>query len=268
MTYERKNAQPSGPMPGTETKSIITKFEFKAADSGDNGSFEGHAAHFDSTDSHGDIIKPGAFTKTITERKGKVKLLWNHDMWGLPIGRPTELKEDSQGLAFTADFAGTQMAQDVRNLMTEGIVDSMSIGYSTVKWMEGAENDTYFRQLLELKLYEISPVNIPSNPLATITGTKAAVDKIEATVLELDRIIAAGIKSGRPLSAENIKGIRAAYKHLGALVAEQPQVAEEAKASDLVSALSGFSFTSTEVKNEAQTIEAEIAAAIRNISFT
>ena len=52
-----------------------------------DGTFEGYAAVFGNVDSYGDIIQPGAFTKTIQERRSQIKILWNHDSFAPPVGK-------------------------------------------------------------------------------------------------------------------------------------------------------------------------------------
>lgn len=263
MKYKNDDARP-----GIELKQITTKIEIKADDSSKNGGFEGYAAFFGNEDSYGEVINPGAFTKTIAERKGQIKVLWNHDIRGLPIGKPTDLAEDESGLYVKADFASTTLAQDVRALMSDGIIDSMSIGFSTVKSAWEELNDNYVRRLLEIKLYEFSPVNIPANPLAQITGTKAAADVIENALAQLDKFAQAGLKSGRGLSGENVARLQDAYRMLGALLAEAPAPAEEKTDDALVSALSGFSlFGSDEAKSEAAKATDEISRVLANINL-
>ena len=48
---------------------------------------------FGNVDDGGDRIWPGAFAKTLTERKSRVKVLWQHDSYSPPIGVPTSIEE-------------------------------------------------------------------------------------------------------------------------------------------------------------------------------
>jgi HK97 family phage prohead protease len=43
------------------------------------GSFEGVLATYNNVDLGGDVIEPGAFTKTIAEHGPECKLLWQHE---------------------------------------------------------------------------------------------------------------------------------------------------------------------------------------------
>lgn len=249
--------------PERETKSLVTAIEIKASDDSKNGSFEGYAAAFGNVDSWGDIINPGAFTKTLAERSGQIKLLWNHDMFGLPIGIPTSMVEDEKGLYVTASFSATQMAQDIRTLVAEGAINSMSIGYSTVKSAWEELQDEYVRRLLEVKLYEVSLVNLPANPEATVTSAKSLGADLIRRASELDALVQVGIKSGRPLSAENLRAVQDCYANLGALLSgvDAPQ-----ETGDIVTDLKGFSLFG-EVKAEANAIQDELAAALAAIKI-
>src|SRR3990172_12417972 len=62
---------------------------------------EGYANVFGVKDLVGDIVHPGAFAKTLVERGGEIKFLWQHDV-AEPIGRMLEMHEDAHGLFFKA----------------------------------------------------------------------------------------------------------------------------------------------------------------------
>lgn len=132
------------------------------------GEITGYGAIFDNVDRGGDVIKKGAFAKTISENGGSVIMVANHDQ-NKPIGRVTEMKEDETGLLFKGYLSKTDRAQEYKQLMKDGVVDSFSIGYAVVK---GDSNDHGGRDLSELKLFEISPVAIPMNPEAKLLEVK------------------------------------------------------------------------------------------------
>ena len=144
------------------------------------GEITGYGAIFDNIDRGGDVIKKGAFNKTISENGGSVIMVANHDQ-NKPIGRVTEMKEDATGLLFKGYLAKTERAQEYKQLMKDGVVDSFSIGYAVVK---GDRNDHGGRDLSELKLFEISPVAIPMNPEAKLLEVKniAIEDNREETI--------------------------------------------------------------------------------------
>jgi hypothetical protein len=203
-----------------EQKAIAAQIEIKAE--GSTGTFEGYCSAFNNTDSYGDVILPGAFSKTIAERKGKIKALYNHDAHGLPIGTPLEFREDAYGLFTVVQFSNTAFAQDVRTLMQEGAINTMSIGYSVLQQRFQDDDGEMLRYLTELKLYELSPVLFEANSNAIITGSKS-VSHIERLITQLDNAVSVGIKSGRPLSAENLTRLQTAYKSLHALLSADPE---------------------------------------------
>ena len=134
----------------------------------DSGAFEGHAAVFGNVDSYGDIIEPGAFSKTIRERGRSVPVLWQHDQ-RQPIGTG-EVFESSNGLVIKGRILpGLTRGREALLLLREGIVKGLSIGYSVVK--DAYDSDRKVRRLTELKLYEVSVVTFPANELATVTTT-------------------------------------------------------------------------------------------------
>ncbi len=144
-------------------------FELKEVDE-DEGTFEGYCATFTKhPDSYGDIIKPGAFKKTLKEMAKRIKILWHHNPWE-PIGIPLSLTEDAKGLLVKGKLSlGVQRAREVLALMKDGVVTEMSIGYVSVK--ESWDGDV--RLLEEIKLYDVSPVSFAANPEAVVLGAKA-----------------------------------------------------------------------------------------------
>ena len=98
----------------------------------ESGIFSGYAAVYGNIDSGGDIIEPGAFTKTIAEGWERVKILALHNDCWLPIGRPLELREDSNGLFIKAKISDTSMGRDIKVLLKDGVLTELSIGYDPI----------------------------------------------------------------------------------------------------------------------------------------
>lgn len=145
-----------------------TKFELKA--SAEN-TIEGYAAFFGNVDSYGDIIEQGAFTKTLNENKNRVKVLWQHNT-NEPIGKPIEMSQDSKGLYIKAKISMTDTGRKAMELMRDGVIDEMSIGYDIIKDEYKGKN----RMLKELRLWEFSPVTFAANEKARITSAKNLSD--------------------------------------------------------------------------------------------
>lgn len=148
---------------------VIKALEFKAAVDVEARTFEGYASTFGNVDQVGDIITPGAFAKTIQERfpKGDIKILWQHYE---PLGMPIEIREDERGLYVKGRISKTALGDDALELMRDGVVNRMSIGFTIVK--ADYDDQTGNRIIREVKLWEFSPVTFPANEQAVITAVK------------------------------------------------------------------------------------------------
>ncbi len=147
-------------------------FELKSID--DAGHFEGYLATFDERDSYGDIIKPGAFKKTIRENKTTGwPLLWQHYR-DEPIGIISEATEDSKGLLIKGELClEVQKAKEARALMQLKAVTGLSIGYIPVKWKHEKDDAGVTSRILnEIALKEGSAVTFPAMDNARMTGVK------------------------------------------------------------------------------------------------
>lgn len=202
-----------------------TTVEIKA---NQDGTFEGYAAVFGNVDSYGDIIQPGAFTKTIQERRGKIRVLWNHDSFAPPVGKLLDISEDGYGLKIKAQLSSTPRGQEIAQLMRDGVIDSMSIGYTTIRHDYEQRDDLgrEVRNLRELKLYEFSPVNFPANEAASITDVKRQ-HEAEALTLQLTHWFQSELKAGRTLSAASMARIKTALDELTALLESAEPDAEK-----------------------------------------
>ncbi len=148
-----------------ETKTFPFELEEKALD--EVGTFEGYAAVFGKPDRMGDVIEKGAFTKTLQENK-TLPVLWYHDPRD-PIGIVEDVKVDRRGLKIRGQLnLDVKSASEKYSLMKQKAIRGLSFGYRTVKdrW------DGKVRNLLEINLFEISPVTFPMQPTAQITGVK------------------------------------------------------------------------------------------------
>lgn len=130
----------------------------------------GWAARFGNVDSYGDIIEPGAFSKTISERKGRIAFCYQHEI-DEPIAKILVLEERSEGLWVEAEISASE--KDIQIKVKEGILTEMSIGYRTINCTEEIINEKYITHLTEIKLYEISLVTIAANELTTIQNIKS-----------------------------------------------------------------------------------------------
>lgn len=156
----------------------IKSFDVQYKDVG-TGQIEGYASTWIRTpDSYGDVVKQGAFARTLKERwnggKG-IPFLWAHQMDNLDsfIGKAVA-EEDDKGLHFVATFDDTEEAQRVRGLYKDGRLRKFSFAFDvkdagTITLEDGVKAN----ELRDLELYEISAVTVPANDDAGIVSVKA-----------------------------------------------------------------------------------------------
>ncbi len=134
------------------------------------GPFEGYASLFDLTDRSGDIVRRGAFRRTLAGRRpAAVRLLLQHKA-ECPIGIWDEIREDARGL-----YVRGRIILDVPRgvetwvLLQERAIDGLSIGYKTVR--AGKPGNGKGRILYDVDLWEISLVTFPLLSGARVTRT-------------------------------------------------------------------------------------------------
>jgi HK97 family phage prohead protease len=166
----------------SETKfSIPLAVKFSAAS--EAGQFSAYASTFGlPPDAVGDIVKPGAFTKSIAQHRAAgtaPALLWSHDVTQ-PIGVITRLIEDQHGLRMDGKLTlEVARAAEAYALMKAGAL-AFSIGYQVV---DSTRLGKRGRQLNELKLHEVSACAIPANTNARLLSVKV-IDQNNPRVIE------------------------------------------------------------------------------------
>lgn len=146
----------------------------------------GWAAYFGNIDSYGDIIEPGAFSKTLIERNGRIAFCYQHDIWN-PIGKIELIEERDKGLWI--DVLISVAEDDIKTKVKEGILKEMSIGYRTINSKSETRDGKEVNILTEIKLIEVSLVTVAANPLAVIESMKGE-EKINYVENEFDRVLA------------------------------------------------------------------------------
>lgn len=156
-------------------------FELKAVD--DAGNFEGYAAVFNNVDLGDDVILPGAFTKVKTTRGGKLKLALYHDLTRL-VGA-ADYTQDDHGLLLKGKInLAVSYARDAYELMKSDILDSMSIGFNTIKADFEDRAGRRVRLIKEAELWEASFVPFGMNPEAQILTVKSDIRIFENALRE------------------------------------------------------------------------------------
>lgn len=130
----------------------------------------GHASVFNVTSRNlggfREIIKPGAFTRAISEGQDVVAL-FNHNE-NFPLGRTSagtlSLSEDQVGLAVRISPPDTTYARDLMTSMRRGDVRDMSFAFKPVKSTRSSDADGPIVERHDVDLYDVSPVVFPAYP--------------------------------------------------------------------------------------------------------
>lgn len=120
----------------------------------------GYASLFGVEDLAGDVVRAGAFTRSLA-RGGGVGMLLSH-VGGRTAGRWTLMREDGRGL-FVRGLVSDETASGATALLMiarEGL-DGLSIGFVARDW---SPRVTRGRELKEVELREISLVAAPMLP--------------------------------------------------------------------------------------------------------
>lgn len=152
-----------------------------------DGSFAGYGSVFDNTDYYRDVVRKGAFTKTLGAWASKGKLppvLWQHDA-KQPMGPHTLMREDGKGLYTEGQLLinDVQSAREGYALMKSGAIGGQSIGYDVPEGGMEYDGKTNVWNLNEIDLWECSIVTFPANDEAVISEVKRAFIKGELPTL-------------------------------------------------------------------------------------
>lgn len=123
----------------------------------------GYAALFNQPDGTGDVIRQGAFTKSLGERVRRgLPILWQHDP-NRPLGLWSECREDGRGLLVSGFLTpAVQGAEEAAHLISAGALTGLSIGFRALKAERPRlQRGAIRRVLTQIDLWEISLVTFP-----------------------------------------------------------------------------------------------------------
>jgi uncharacterized protein len=208
-----------------ETRTNPAQFEVRETDEG--MTFSGYAAVFNSDSvplPFTERIAPGAFRGSLRNRND-IKLLWNHEA-GQPLASTRagnlRLTEDERGLYVEATLPNTTTARDARELISAGIVDSMSFGFTVARNGEEWSEDGSVRTLTRISLHEVSIVSFPAYPSTAGSTAVRGLDKVaQRAEVDADELADALLK------IENGEDITPADRNLITTVLDKLGPAEE-----------------------------------------
>ena len=161
----------------------------------------GYPSVFGNVDDGGDLIKLGAYRKTIQERSMRFRWLWQHDYSQPPTAKILDVREvgredlpaalierypEAEGaLRVMREYLDTPRGNEILTGIKEGAINEMSIGYDSIQieypddmFVAGRE---VWRILKKIRLWEGSDVNWGMN--AATTNEKATRSSAVALLL-------------------------------------------------------------------------------------
>lgn len=161
-----------------------------------------YLSKFGNIDSDNDMIKKGAFKKSIKENgpgsksNRKIQFLRHHD-WTKQIGLFESLQEDEIGLFAVARLGTSSLGEDAWRDYQEGIIREHSIGFQyisdKIKWVKDPESKQGGYNLIqEVRLFEGSAVTFGSNDLTNVVEimkSESKEDAIDHISEELNQVI-------------------------------------------------------------------------------
>lgn len=206
--------KPRSSKSGVEFRSV----DYEIRTDGEGRTFTGYAAMFDSPSEPLPFIEriaPGAFARSLANRKRDVRLYVNHNSDMVLASKRSgtlRLAEDDRGLRVDADLPDTSYANDLRALMEAGVVSKMSFGFSVPRGGDKWSDDGSERVLRAVTLHEVSVVT----GFPAYDATQAAVRSLEKlserTGLAVDELTEAldALSDGSELTEEQAAALKAA----------------------------------------------------------
>lgn len=187
---------------------------------------------FNNIDSDSDVIRKGAFAKSLQERgvdspsNRKIAFLRHHD-WKWQIGKFVELKEDNYGLYAVGELGTSTLGDDALKDYQEGVIREHSIGFryisDKIKFVEDKSMaNGGFYDVSEVALWEGSAVTFGANemtPVLEVGKSLESKDKIISDIMkDLNTIVKALSVNNR--SDESYYNLEMQHKFLTSQLAE------------------------------------------------
>tara|TARA_Y100000114_G_scaffold44816_2_gene40475 strand:+ start:303 stop:1628 length:1326 start_codon:yes stop_codon:yes gene_type:complete len=132
----------------------------------DSGQVEAVFSIFNSLDSDGDVVVPGAVKSGF--KNNQVPMVWSHK-WDMPIGKGTITQDDDKAVFKGEFFMDTDSGKEAYNLVKNmGDMQQWSFGYKVNdsefhKTKVNEDEEAHARYLKDLTVYEVSPVLVGAN---------------------------------------------------------------------------------------------------------
>ena len=188
--------------PTRETRNFPVKPQLRDASSTSALGMDGYASvtdapykMYDMFGPYDEVVRSGAFAKTLQEQDD-VRLLFNHD--GIPMARTKSgtlvlqevldgnqdpQRKNQTGLWCMSDLdPNMHLAQDVAIAMRRGDLDQMSIQFQVTKQLWSPDYEQ--RDIIEMRLFDVSVVTFPASPTTSVNVRAAAMDHVTRALRE------------------------------------------------------------------------------------
>lgn len=176
-----------------QTKNVPAQIKATGDDTLEAGQFTAIVSVFNTVDSVGDVVMPGAFKADLEQWAAKgtpLPVVWSHD-WSDPfshIGHVLEAKETDTGLQVKGQLdLENPKAKQVYNLLKGGRVRNWSFAYDIHDAQPAQRNGKSVQELHRLSVHEVGPtlvgahkdtdtVEVKAQPQVTVNVTQPAVE--------------------------------------------------------------------------------------------
>lgn len=189
-----------------------------------------------------DRSHPGMFGDFKVDGRDRVKFLWQHNSYDLPIAKIDKIfevekadlppavqlyaKDATGGVAVTRTYDDDEFSDRVFKKVSNGLITEMSYAYEVSRYdiEEPKDGSIRIRNIYEADLYDISDVNWGMNPATSADGSKGTPRTLEAQTVRAavqryikrleDLHTLRVVKEGRRFSAATVKEIEEAIEGL------------------------------------------------------
>jgi HK97 family phage prohead protease len=191
-------------------RQLFVDDEVRAATTDDGSTLFGHFAVFDRwttinswfEGNFRERIAPGAFARTLKERAGQIRVLYDHghdpQIGNKPIGAPLVVKEDARGAYYEVELFDASYVNDLVPALRSGQMGaSFRMRVVGEEWVEprSATKDNPAklkeRTITDVDLFEFGPVTFPAYAEASAgvrSGTDQFFDRLTSDPLFVARL--------------------------------------------------------------------------------
>jgi len=108
----------------------------------------------------------------LTEFRKNPIMLWGHNSFETPLGSFSKIRVEEKALRMRASFADTEKGKEAKALVDGGHLKTFSVGFGDI-----IRDEKKSEIITKATLYEVSLVNIPSNPNATFEKSAKLFEK-------------------------------------------------------------------------------------------